>query len=76
MAIDDFKDKLVDFAKEISKEWAEAHPDEPMDCDDVEDCSKVIRIWLDYYQGNITIDELYDKLEPVNPNLVPEEVKV
>lgn len=55
-----FEDFLVDCAKEISKEWSERYG-VPMDGDEVEECADIIKGWLDYYQGNITAQELANR---------------
>lgn len=54
----DFEENLSDYAKEISKDWNESNPNDPMDSDMVHHYTELIRNWLSYYQGNMTFEEL------------------
>lgn len=54
-----FEDEVISTAKEVSKDWTEWF-DEPMDWDDVEEIAKIFQSWLNYFQGNITYQELIE----------------
>ena len=60
MAVKCFEDEIMSSAREVSEDWATCFS-VPMDCDEVEECADIFRRWLDFFQGNLTKEELSTK---------------